>query len=74
MFGGSKNLKSMYNYSLKDNRYSFLYLDIPNGKAYKEFTELLYDVNTDNESHIDKDKIKNNNNNNGIKRTDEEVV
>lgn len=74
MFGGSKNLKSMYDYSLKDNRYSFLYLDIPNGKAYKEFSEILYDVNTDREAHIDKIKINNNDNNNGIKRTDEEMV
>jgi len=58
MFGGKNNFYNLYEQALRDDRYGFLYLDVVNGKAYKGFDTLLYDINTDTQSFYDKERIK----------------
>ena len=38
--------------------FGFLYLDCVNGKAYKGFDTLLYDIDTDKQSIYDKERVK----------------
>ena len=42
MYGGADNFLKMFNY-VKKEKWSWLYLALDTGKAYKNFTELLYD-------------------------------
>lgn len=58
MFGGKNNFFNLYEQALREDRYGFLYLDLVNGKAYKGFDTLLYDVNTDKTSFFDKERVK----------------
>jgi hypothetical protein len=73
MFGGKNNFFNLYEQALGEDRYNFLYLDLVNGKAYKNFDTLLYDVNTDKQSIYDKERIKITNTNKPIDNTEEKI-